>query len=133
MNELKQAMDKVIAEVYSKSSFREPKSTNAAQAILDMPEIKQALQNNPASFSCSRASDRPAQAQTASMSSHAGQMDASGGGATYTHEQVMALVRYGEALVRRWDSPYWKETGHTADYIHALRQALAPFTEKESL
>lgn len=35
-----------------------------------------------------------------------------------------AQAEAGWAVVRRWDSPDWKDTKHTADYIHALRQAL---------
>jgi len=47
MNELKQAMAKVIAQTIGKSvnAVPIPKDYECAAAILDMPEIKQALQN----------------------------------------------------------------------------------------
>lgn len=40
---------------------------------------------------------------------------------------VKALVEASDAVVKRWDSPKWKDLPHTADYIHALRNALTPF------
>jgi hypothetical protein len=36
-----------------------------------------------------------------------------------------ALRKAAEAVVARWDSPDWKDGTHTADYINALRKALA--------
>ena len=36
-----------------------------------------------------------------------------------------ALRKAAQAVVDRWDSPNWKDTTHTADYINALRKTLA--------
>jgi hypothetical protein len=35
------------------------------------------------------------------------------------------VVWAADAVVKRWDSPVWSDAKHTADYIHALRKALA--------
>ena len=45
--------------------------------------------------------------------SHAAQLD---------HDE---LTRAARAVVERWDSPLWKDLPHTAEYIDALRRALA--------
>ena len=36
-----------------------------------------------------------------------------------------ALRQAAKAVVDRWDSPNWSDNTHTADYINALRAALA--------
>ena len=40
------------------------------------------------------------------------------------------LVEAADAVVKRWDSPLWKDAPHTGDYIARLRAALAKFGEK---
>jgi len=40
-------------------------------------------------------------------------------------ELVQMLVDKADALVKRWDSPLWKDLPHTAEYINELRYALA--------
>lgn len=35
-----------------------------------------------------------------------------------------ALIKTAQAVIDRWDSPNWKDGTHTAEYIHALRQAV---------
>jgi hypothetical protein len=35
------------------------------------------------------------------------------------------LLATGQAVVDRWDSPLWKDQPHTAEFINALRQAIA--------
>jgi len=37
------------------------------------------------------------------------------------------LVEAADAVVKRWDSPLWKDAPHTGDYIARLRAALAKF------
>ena len=39
--------------------------------------------------------------------------------------KVTLLRDASQKLIDRWDSPLWKDQPHTANYIHALREALA--------
>ena len=43
------------------------------------------------------------------------------------------LRKAAQAVIDRWDSPDWKDGTHTADYINALRAALAEPTVKPDL
>jgi hypothetical protein len=43
-----------------------------------------------------------------------------------------ALRKAAAAVVARWDSPDWKDGTHTADYINALREALAEPKQEQS-
>lgn len=38
---------------------------------------------------------------------------------------VAEVLVAGRALVARWDTPRWKDVPHTAEFIHALRDAIA--------
>lgn len=39
------------------------------------------------------------------------------------------LLSAAIAVVERWDSPTWKDQPHTAEYINALRAAIAKATQ----
>lgn len=36
---------------------------------------------------------------------------------------IADLVDVGRAVIARWESPLWKDTSHTGEYIHRLREA----------
>lgn len=38
---------------------------------------------------------------------------------------IAELISVGKAVVKRWDSPVWKDSAHTGDYINALRDVIA--------
>ena len=38
---------------------------------------------------------------------------------------IDAIRQAAQAVVERWDTPLWKDVPHTAEYIEALRAALA--------
>lgn len=38
--------------------------------------------------------------------------------------RIAELEAKAKAVIERWDSPNWKDTKHTADYINELRKAL---------
>lgn len=40
-------------------------------------------------------------------------------------DRLDALEAAGQAVVDRWDTPLWKDVPATAEYINALRAALA--------
>jgi hypothetical protein len=46
---------------------------------------------------------------------------------------VENLIKAAQAVIDRLDSPNWKDTTHTADYIHALREAVNSVTPIEPL
>ena len=38
---------------------------------------------------------------------------------------VQELIEKGDAVVKRWESPLWKDLPHTANYIDDLRNAIS--------
>lgn len=42
------------------------------------------------------------------------------------------LLAAGRAVVARWDSPLWKDQPHTAEFIQALREAIASVERGEA-
>ena len=42
------------------------------------------------------------------------------------------LVKSAQALVDRWETPFWKDAPHTAKFIRALDDALAAWKEARS-
>jgi hypothetical protein len=38
--------------------------------------------------------------------------------------QYKELVKQANAVIERWNTPYWKETGPTAEFINAMRNEL---------
>ena len=40
-------------------------------------------------------------------------------------DQCQQLLETGKAVVARWDSPRWKDVGHTGEFIASLREAIA--------
>lgn len=39
-------------------------------------------------------------------------------------DEIQALEAAASAVVKRWDTPSWKDVPHTAEFIHALRDAV---------
>lgn len=46
-------------------------------------------------------------------------------------KEVAALVKAAEAVIRRWDTPHWKETEPTAHTVNAMRNALAALNKEK--
>lgn len=45
--------------------------------------------------------------------------------------EVEALRKAAQAMVDRWDKPFWSEVKTTQDYVNELRAALAAWPEGE--
>ena len=48
---------------------------------------------------------------------------------TSHRHDFIRLIRAADAVVQRWETPNWKDATATANYINAMRDALAPFKE----
>lgn len=42
-----------------------------------------------------------------------------------SNQSLNELIMAAKAIVCRWDSPKWSDLPHTAEYVHALRKAIA--------
>ena len=45
-------------------------------------------------------------------------------------QQLADLKQSAQAVINRWDTPLWKDTRHTGEYINALRAAIAAGAQK---
>jgi hypothetical protein len=45
-------------------------------------------------------------------------------------EKTQQLLAAAEAVIKRWDTPNWKDVEPTAVFINELRKAVAQFDEK---